>query len=159
MSRAISWRPQVLFDRHREIGAALDRRVVGDDDAFAARDAADAGDDAGRRHRAVIHLIGGEAPKIRETATRIEQQPDALARQQLAAPLVPPRATPRRRPARSLPLLSRRSATSARIAAALARNAVGAAVEQGGKNRHRRRILPAPPRSRKAWRDRRILHV
>ena len=30
-------RPQMLFDRHREIGAALDRRVVGDDDAFAAR--------------------------------------------------------------------------------------------------------------------------
>ena len=39
-------RAQMLFHRHREIGAALHRRVVGDDDAFAARDPADPGDDS-----------------------------------------------------------------------------------------------------------------
>ena len=42
-------RAQVLLHRHRVVGAALHRRVVGDDHAFAARDAADAGDHAGGR--------------------------------------------------------------------------------------------------------------
>ena len=37
---------QVLFHGDRVVGAALDRRVVGDDHAFAARHPADAGDDA-----------------------------------------------------------------------------------------------------------------
>ena len=39
-------RADVLLDRDRIVGAALDRRVVGDDQHLAARDAADAGDDA-----------------------------------------------------------------------------------------------------------------
>ena len=47
-------RAQMLLHRHRIIGAALDRRIVADDHAFAALDAPDAGDDAGavdrRRH-------------------------------------------------------------------------------------------------------------
>ena len=44
-------RAQVLLDGDRVVGAALDRRVVGDDQHLAARDAADAGDDARRRAR------------------------------------------------------------------------------------------------------------
>ena len=39
---------QVLLDRDRVVGAALDGGVVGDDHALAAADPADAGDDAGR---------------------------------------------------------------------------------------------------------------
>ena len=42
-------RAQVLLDRERVVGAALDRGVVGDDQHLAARDAADAGDEPGRR--------------------------------------------------------------------------------------------------------------
>ena len=80
--------PQMFFDRHREIGAALDGRVVGDDDAFAAGDAADAGDDAGGRHGAVIHLVGRKGREFEKRRSRIEQQPDALARQQFAAAFV-----------------------------------------------------------------------
>ncbi len=40
-------RAQMLLHRDRKVRAALDRRVVGDDDDFDAVDAADAGDDAG----------------------------------------------------------------------------------------------------------------
>ena len=53
-------RAQVLLHRHREIGAALDRRVMGEDQAFAPRDPADAGDHPGARHLTVIHAPGGE---------------------------------------------------------------------------------------------------
>ncbi len=80
---------QMLLDGHREIGAALDRRVVGDDDAFAAADPPDPGDDPGRRHRAIIHAIGGEGREFEKGRPRIEQQPHPLARQQFAAPLMP----------------------------------------------------------------------
>ena len=44
-------RAQVLLDRDRVVGAALDGRVVGDDHDLAAADPADAGDDAGARAR------------------------------------------------------------------------------------------------------------
>ena len=47
-------RSKMFLDRHGEVGAAFDRRVVGDDDAFAARNAADPGDDACRRNVAAI---------------------------------------------------------------------------------------------------------
>ena len=86
---------QVLLDGHREIGAALDRRVIGDDDAFAAHDPADAGDEAGGRHLAVIHAEGGELRQFEKRRARIEQRPHPLARQQLAARQVPaPRLLP-----------------------------------------------------------------
>ena len=47
LARGDLLRAQVLLDRHRVVGAALDGRVVGDDHALAAADPADAGDDAG----------------------------------------------------------------------------------------------------------------
>ena len=47
-------RAQVLLDRHRVVGAALDRRVVGDDDALATRHPPDAGDHAGGRDGVVV---------------------------------------------------------------------------------------------------------
>ena len=52
-------------------------------------DAADAGDDAGRRRLAVVHAEGGELADLEERRARVEQAVDALARQQLAARDVP----------------------------------------------------------------------
>ncbi|MGY4479060.1 hypothetical protein ACVILL_006474 [Bradyrhizobium sp. USDA 3364] len=76
---------QMLLHRHRVVGAALDGGVVGDDDAFAARDAADAGDDARRMHVAAIEAIGGERRQFQERGAGIDQEIDAVARQHLAA--------------------------------------------------------------------------
>ncbi|KFB71870.1 MAG: hypothetical protein AW09_002977 [Candidatus Accumulibacter phosphatis] len=57
-------RAQVFLDRQRVIGAALHRRIVGNDHALDAMDAADAGDQRGRRHLErmglAIHAIGSE---------------------------------------------------------------------------------------------------
>ena len=82
-------RAQMLLHRHRIVGAALDGRVVGDDDAFAARDAADAGDHARRMHVAAIEAVGGQRRQFKERGAGIDQQIDALARQHLAARGVP----------------------------------------------------------------------
>ena len=78
-------RAQMLLHRHRIIGAALDGGVVGDDDAFAARDAPDAGDDAGGMDVAAIEAVGGERRQFEKRGAGIDQQVDALARQHLAA--------------------------------------------------------------------------
>ena len=78
-------RAQVLLHRQRIVGAALDRRVVADDHAFAAGDAADAGDDAGRRDVVVVHPVRGELRELEERRAGVEQRAHALARQQLAA--------------------------------------------------------------------------
>ena len=82
-------RAQVLLHRHREVGAALHRRVVGDDHALAPRHAADAGDDPGRGHLAAVHAVRGELADLEEGRAGVEQRPDAVARQQLAAREVP----------------------------------------------------------------------
>ena len=78
-------RAQMLLHRHRVIGAALDGGVVGDDDAFAARDAPDAGDDAGGMDVAAIEAVGGQRRQFEKRGAGIDQQVDALARQHLAA--------------------------------------------------------------------------
>jgi hypothetical protein len=78
-------RPQMLFHGQRVIGAALHRRIVGDDHAFDAFDAADAGDHRGRRDIAAIHAIGGELADFQKGRAGVEQAIDPLARQQLAA--------------------------------------------------------------------------
>ena len=78
-------RPQMLLHRHRVVGAALDRGVVDDDHAFAARDAADAGDDPGRRHLAAVHAVRRELAELQERRAGVEQPLQPLARQQLAA--------------------------------------------------------------------------
>ncbi len=76
---------QMLLHGDRKVRPALHRRVVDDDDAFAARDAADPGDDARRRDLAAIHAVGGELRQFEKGRARIEQGADALARQELAA--------------------------------------------------------------------------
>ncbi len=65
-------RAQVLLDGDREVRAAFDRGVVGDDQHFAARDAADAGDEAGGRRLVVVHVERGERRQLekRRAASR-----------------------------------------------------------------------------------------
>ena len=82
-------RPQMLFDRHRIIGAALDGGIVGDDHRLAAGDAADAGDEPGAVDVAFVHAVGGERAHLQERRARIEPSGDALARHQLAAREMP----------------------------------------------------------------------
>jgi hypothetical protein len=84
---------QVLLHRQRVVGATLHGGIVADDQAFDARDAADAGDHAGTRRgvAAVLFLVDVErrqGPDLEKRRVRIEQPLDALARQQLAAALV-----------------------------------------------------------------------
>ncbi len=82
-------RAQVLLDRHRVIAAALDGGVVGHDHAFAAFDAADAGDDAGGVHVAAVHAEGGERRQFQERRAGIDQVHHAVARKKLAARHMP----------------------------------------------------------------------
>jgi hypothetical protein len=82
--------PQVLLDGDRVVGAALDRRVVGDHDAGAAADLAEAGDDPGAGHGVgvaggAVHPGGGQRTELQERAARVEQPVDPLTDQQLAA--------------------------------------------------------------------------
>ena len=77
-------RAHVLLDRHREVGAAFDRGVVGDDQHFAAGDAADAGDDAGRRRFVVVQVPGRQRRQLEKRRAGVEQLLDPLAHRQLA---------------------------------------------------------------------------
>ena len=78
-------RAEMLLDRHRIVGAALHRRVVGDDHHLPPRDAADAGDHPRAGHLAVVEVAGGELADLEERRAGIEQPLDAIAGQQLAA--------------------------------------------------------------------------
>ena len=82
-------RAQVLLHRQREVRAALDRRVVGDDDALLALDDADAGDDSRRRSGAVVELPCRERVQLEQRRAGVEQPVDPLAGGQLAARAVP----------------------------------------------------------------------
>jgi hypothetical protein len=53
-------RAEVLLHGHREVRAALDRGVVGDDQALAPVDPPDTGDDPGRWRFIVVHPVRGE---------------------------------------------------------------------------------------------------
>ena len=83
------------------VGAALHRRVVGDDQHFAARHAADAGDDAGAGRLVVVHADGGERRQLEERRAGIEQPLDALAHRQLALLAVALRGTSAPPPSRA----------------------------------------------------------
>ena len=78
-------RAQMLLDRHRIIGAALDGRIVGDDHRLAPFDAADPRHHAGAVHVAFVHAEGGERADLEERRAGIEQPRHALARGELAA--------------------------------------------------------------------------
>ena len=78
-------RAQVLLDRHRVVGAALDGRVVGDDHALAAADPAHPGDDARGGRVTVVEPVRRERRKLKERRAGIEQRAHAVAGEQLAA--------------------------------------------------------------------------
>ena len=78
-------RAQVLLHRHREVGAALDGGVVGDDHHFLVHHPADAADHARGGRGIVVHAFGGERRDFQERRARVEQGGDAVAREQLAA--------------------------------------------------------------------------
>jgi len=75
----------VLLHRHRVVRAAFDRRVVGDDDALAARHPPDAANDRGGMHVAAVHPPGGKLADLEERRAGIEQRAHPLAGQHLAA--------------------------------------------------------------------------
>ena len=138
-------RPQVLLDRHRIVGAALHRGVVGDDHHLLPGDPADAGDHARRRAR---RRRRSRAPRWRRSrgtgcrgrAARPPARAAASCRARRAAS--PPPAPP---PAAAAATAASISASAARCAARLARNASdpGAAAE----SQHRHRQRPASPSS------------
>ena len=76
-------RAEVLFDRHRKIGAAFDRGVVGNDHTFLALHPANAGDDPGRWHVAAVQPMRGELGELQKRRTRIDQPGHPFPRQQL----------------------------------------------------------------------------
>ncbi len=76
---------QMLLDGDGEVGAALDRGVVGDNQALAPGDTADAGDQAGGGSGAVVHVPGSQLRQLQKWCAGVEQLFDAFARQQLAA--------------------------------------------------------------------------
>ena len=97
---------QVLLDRERKVRAALDGRVVGDDDAFAALDYSDPGDDAGRGCLTVVEIPGGERIQLEERGAGVDQPIDAFPSGEL--------------PARPVPLRRRRSSAAGDLRGAVA---------------------------------------
>ena len=82
-------RPEVLLDRERIVGAALDRRIVGDDEDVAPRDAADAGDETGGRRVVVVDVPRGKRRELEKRRVGIEQLVDAFAHRKLALRAMP----------------------------------------------------------------------
>jgi len=80
------------LQRHGVDRAALDRGVVGEDEALHAADDADAGDLRSAGRLAVVHPLGGQRREFEEGCAGVEQPLDALAGQQLAGGAEPGRA-------------------------------------------------------------------
>ena len=74
----------MFLDGEREVGAALDGGVVGDDQHLAPRNRADAGDDACARGLVVVQVVGGQRRKLEKGRALVEQAADALAHEELA---------------------------------------------------------------------------
>ena len=70
-------------DRARIHRAALDRAVAGEHHHLASADHADADDQRGLRHLAVVLAAGGERGQLEERRARVEQELEPLAHEQL----------------------------------------------------------------------------
>ena len=81
--------PQMLLHGDGVIGAALDRGIVGDDDAWLAGHPADAGDEAPGRQPVLIQLIARQRRDFQEGRTGVQQPFHPLPGQQLAARRMP----------------------------------------------------------------------
>jgi hypothetical protein len=78
-------RAQVLLDREREVGSALDGGVVGDDHALPTLDDTDPGHDSGRGGLTLVQVPGGEGVQLEKGAVRVDEPVDPLAGGQLPA--------------------------------------------------------------------------
>src|SRR5215831_3351330 len=74
----------MLLDRHRIVRAALDRCVVADDHAVAARYAAYTRDDPGAMDSIAIHAVCGERRQLQKRGIGIKKPRDPFTRQELA---------------------------------------------------------------------------
>ena len=79
----------MLLYGDRIVGAAFHRRVIGDDEHLATRDAADARDDAGARRVVVVHLPRRERRQLEKRRAFVEQPIDAFADRHLALLAMP----------------------------------------------------------------------
>src|SRR3954469_18353613 len=68
---------KMLLHRYRIVGAALDGRIVGDDDAFAPRYAPQPGERAWRRDRPPREAVGRDRREFEERSAGIDQEVDA----------------------------------------------------------------------------------
>jgi hypothetical protein len=75
---------QAFLDRHRIKRAALDRGIVGRDEALHTVDAPDAGNERGAGRFVVVHLPGRQRRQFEEVTARVNQLLDAFAGKQLA---------------------------------------------------------------------------
>ncbi len=76
---------KMLLHRQGIIGAALHGGVVGDDDAFLARDPANPGNQSCRRNRAVVKIPCRQGRNLEEGRARVEKRAYPIARQKFAA--------------------------------------------------------------------------
>ena len=81
--------PDVLLHRHREVGAALHGRVVGDEHHLAPLDDANPGHDACARRVPAVHPVRGQRRQLEERSAGVDDPVDPLAGQHLAALAVP----------------------------------------------------------------------
>ena len=139
-------RAQVLAHGDRVIGAALDRRVVADDDAFEAGHAADARDEAAAGNPVVVQVVAGQLADLEERRARVEQPVDAVAHQQLVAAFVL-RAGGSRTACAHLGGEIAQFAASARLTASLAANSAAVPIDAGLRARSFSVSLGAAARS------------
>ena len=76
---------QVLLDRHRVIGAALDRRVIGDDHHVLAMHPPDPGDDPRTGRGPVVQAMRGQRADLQERAAGVQKVRHPFPRGHLAA--------------------------------------------------------------------------
>src|SRR5215470_1676991 len=80
--------PQVLFHGDGEVSAALDCRIIGNDDRLVTVNHADAGNKTGARRLIIVHARGSESAELEERCVRVQYGIDSLADEHLAAFLV-----------------------------------------------------------------------
>ena len=68
----------VLLDRHRVVGPALHRGIVGDEEALTAVDHPEAGDDAGRMGSSVVEVVGSQRRKFEKGRSGVHDALDAF---------------------------------------------------------------------------------
>ena len=79
----------VLFHRHRIVGAALHRGVVSDEEALSAVDHANAGDDACRVGSSIVEFVGSQGREFEKSRSRVNDALDAFSGEVLSSGAMP----------------------------------------------------------------------